>query len=263
MSQQDRALQIVPHVRRAAAHFAPERRGVALTAGLPSPTVTRLTQAMRVIKHEHAALTVEEQGKRLMIDIGGFTVLPEQIAHVVAIVVTHEHPDHWTPEHLLRIQEVSPGARIFAPQGVANAIAQNPAADGIEVTVVSPGEELYVAPFALRFFGGKHAVIHESMPVVDNVGVLVNETLYHPGDSYAVPEGVDVPLLAAPIGAPWLKIGEAMDFVLAVAPKTAFPIHEMTLSHLGQQMGHGRLAWATEQGSGTFVVLEPGEHLDT
>ena len=207
-------------------------------------------------------MTVTEQGARLMIDIGGFTIEPEQLSNVVAVVVTHEHPDHWTPEHLIRIQQVSPGARIFAPQGVANAVAANPAADGIEVTVVSAGEEVYVEPFTLRFFGGQHAVIHESLPVVDNVGVLVNETLYHPGDSFAVPKGVDVPLLAAPIGAPWLKIGEAMDFVMAVAPKRAFPIHEMTLSRIGQQMGRARLSGATEHGGGTFTALEPGEHLE-
>ncbi len=217
---------------------------------------------MRVTKHEHAALTLEAQGSRLMIDIGGYTMPPERLTQVVAVVVTHEHADHWTPEHLSRILAASPAARIFAPQGVADAIASNPAAEGIEVTVVAPGEELFVAPFTLRFFGGRHAVIHESMPVVDNVGVLVNETLYHPGDSYAVPDGVDVPVLAAPVGAPWLKIGEAMDFVLAVAPKLAFPIHEMTLSRIGQQMGHGRLAWAAEQGGGSLVVLEPGEHLE-
>ena len=217
---------------------------------------------MRVTKHEHAALTIETEGSRLMIDIGGYTLLPEQLTQVVAIVVTHEHADHWTPEHLTRILAMSPDARIFAPQGVADAIAGTPAAEGIEVTVVAPGEEIIIEPFTLRFFGGKHAVIHESMPVVDNVGVLVNETLYHPGDSYAVPEGVEVPVLAAPIGAPWLKIGEAMDFVRAVAPRQAFPIHEMTLSRIGQQMGHGRLAWAAEQGGGSFVVLEPGEHLE-
>ena len=214
---------------------------------------TRLTQGMRVTKHEHAAMTVTEQGARLMIDIGGFTTEPEHLSNVVAVVVTHEHPDHWTPEHLQRILQVSPGARIFAPQGVANAVAANPAADGIEVTVVAPGEEVFVEPFTLRFFGGRHAVIHESLPVVDNVCVLVNDTLYHPGDSFSVPEGVEVPLLAAPVGAPWLKIGEAMDFVVAVAPKAAFPMHEMTLSRIG---------WATEQGGGTFTVLEPGEHID-
>ena len=114
-------------------------------------------------------------------------------------------------------------------------------------------------PFTLRLFGGRHAVIHESIPVVDNVGVLVNDAFYYPGDSYALPDGAAVDLLAAPVGAPWLKIGEAMDFVLAVAPRRAFGTHDMTLSVIGREMGRARLAWAVEQGGGEFLTLDPGD----
>ena len=77
--------------------------------------------------------------------------------------------------------------------------------------------------------------------------MLIDAALYYPGDSYAVPEGVDVRVLAAPVGAPWLKIGEAMDFVLAVAPREAFGTHDSTLSSAGLGMHRDRLAWAAEQ----------------
>ena len=136
------------------------------------------------------------------------------------------------------------------------------AATGFDITVVSPGDSMTVGPFELEFFGGRHAVIHESLPVVDNVGVLVNDRLYYPGDSYAVPGDVDVQLLAAPVGAPWLKIGEAMDFVLAVAPRRAFGTHDMTLSAIGLGMHRQRLDWAVQQGGGSFVALDPGDHAD-
>ena len=89
---------------------------------------------------------------------------------------------------------------------------------GIGVEEVAPGDEVEVGPFRLRFFGGRHAQIHSSIPVIDNVGVLVNESLYYGGDSFAVPEGVAVDVLAAPAGAPWMKIAEAMDYVMEVAP---------------------------------------------
>jgi probable F420-dependent oxidoreductase len=90
-----------------------------------------------------------------------------------------------------------------------------------------------VGDFTLRFFGGTHAVIHSSIPTIENVGVLVNEELYYPGDSYAVPEGIEVDTLAAPLGAPWLKIGEAMDYVLAV--KDCFTAFRTgTLDHHGE-----------------------------
>jgi len=113
--------------------------------------------------------------------------------------------------------------------------------------------------FELDFVGGKHNEIHSSIPIVDNVGVVVDRgALYHPGDSYAVPAGVSIDVLAAPSSAPWLKIGEAMDFVLAVKPRRAFPMHELINSAAGQAMAKGRIAWAAEQNGGALLDLEAG-----
>ncbi|MCK2021943.1 MBL fold metallo-hydrolase [Microbacterium sp. kSW2-24] len=211
---------------------------------------------MRVTKFEHASLRIDQNGETLLIDPGSFTTPLDDLGDVVAVVLTHEHPDHWTPEHLDRILRMAPGVPIFGPAGVARA------AEGYEITVVSPGETRTVGGFTLRFFGGTHEIIHSSIPVIENVGVLVNDELYYPGDSYAVPEGVEVGTLAAPLGAPWLKIGEAIDYVLAVKPRRAFGTHDMTLSVAGKTMHRQRLEWATQQGGGEFFVLEPGESLD-
>jgi len=211
---------------------------------------------MRVTKFEHATLTIVDLGRTLIIDPGLFTAPLGELEDVVGIVLTHEHADHWTADHLDRILGMFPGTPIFAPEGVAAAAA------AYDITVVRPGDVVEVEPFRLEFFGGRHAVIHESIPVVDNVGVLVNGDFYYPGDSYVVPEGRAVKLLAAPVGAPWLKIGEAMDFVLAVAPRRVFATHDMTLSVAGRDMGRARLGWAAEQGGGELVVLEPGEGTD-
>lgn len=211
---------------------------------------------MRVTKHHHAALSVRESGKTVVIDPGSFTDPLVDLGEVVAVVITHEHPDHWTPDHLDRLLRAFPRIPIFGPEGVAKAAA------GYEITVVQPGETITAEPFRLRFFGGAHAVIHETIPVVDNVGVLVNDALYYPGDSFTVPADVDVRLLAAPIGAPWLKVGDAMDFVLAVAPRQAFGTHDMTLSVIGRTMHRARLRWATERNGGEFLELDPGESTD-
>lgn len=209
---------------------------------------------MRITKYEHATLQLGIDHESLVIDPGMFLSHPD-IADVGAIVVTHEHSDHWTAEQLRRILEKNPRAKIFGPRGVADAAAD------FDVEVVAAGDVVEAGPFKLEFFGGKHAVIHESIPVIDNVGVLVNDEFYYGGDSYTVPE-VEVGTLAAPIGAPWLKIGEAMDYVLAVKPQRAFYVHDMTLSVAGKRMAADRLAWATEQGGGWFTELEPGETLD-
>ncbi len=207
---------------------------------------------MRITKHEHACLRVEKDGQTVLIDPGSFTPALDDLDGVVAVVLTHEHPDHWTPEHLERIRATSPDVVIYGPEGVARAVSAG-------ITTVAPGDTVQAGRFELSFFGGTHNVIHSSIPTIDNVGVLVDGRLYYPGDSYAVPGGIDVEMLAAPIGAPWLKIGEAMDFVLAVSPRQAFGTHDMTLSAIGLQMHRARLEWATAQGGGTFTALEAGE----
>tara|TARA_R110000868_G_scaffold280573_2_gene540897 strand:+ start:34627 stop:35259 length:633 start_codon:yes stop_codon:yes gene_type:complete len=208
---------------------------------------------VKVTKYEHATLLIERADDLLVIDPGSF-LTPPDFHGTVAVVITHEHADHWTPEQLRRVLEDSPEARIFGPQGVVDAASE------FEVEVVTAGQTVEIGAFTLQFFGGRHNVIHASIPVVDNLGVLVNDELFHPGDSYTVPD-VPVETLAAPVGAPWLKIGEAMDYVLAVGAGRVFPIHEMTLSVAGFGLHSPRLERATTERGGEYFVLAPGESI--
>ncbi|MCW4384931.1 MBL fold metallo-hydrolase [Salinibacterium sp. SYSU T00001] len=210
---------------------------------------------MRIIKREHACLIVEDNGEQLVIDPGSFTAPLEGIDSLAGVVLTHEHPDHWTKEHLESLRSINPNAPIFGPAGVAAAIK------GFDITVVADGDEVTPGSFSLSFHGKEHIVIHRSIPVIDNVGVFINDTLYYGGDSYTVPPK-PVTVLAAPAGGPWLKIGEAMDFVAEVAPKHAFPTHQAPLSPIGQNMANQRLQAMTEQGGGTYHALEPGDTLE-
>jgi L-ascorbate metabolism protein UlaG (beta-lactamase superfamily) len=211
---------------------------------------------MRITKLEHAALILEEAGRRLVIDPGGLTNPILGLKDVDAIVITHEHADHWTADQLQRITEGNRGIPIYGPSGVARA------AEGVDITVVAPGETVEVAAWTLRFFGGNHAIIHASIPIVENVGVLVNGRVYYPGDSFYVPLGVEVDTLAAPAGAPWLKVGEAIDFVTQVGPKRAFGTHDGVLSAAGIGLVHDRLKAATAAKGGEYFPLKPGETID-
>lgn len=210
---------------------------------------------MRVTKYEHACLVLEDAGDTLVIDPGVFTRELEDVAGVVGIVITHEHADHWTPEHLRHLIAANPGAKIFGPAGVASA------ASGFDIVSVAPGDAHSVGAFALAFFGGVHAEIHRSIPLIDNVGVLVNEQLFYPGDSFTVPE-VAVDVLAVPAGAPWLKIGEVIDYVDAVKPKRSFAVHEMVLSDAGKGMAADRISATTESHGGRYIPLEPGDSVE-
>jgi len=211
---------------------------------------------MKVTKLEHSCLLLEKAGEVLVVDPGSFTAPVTDTRGIVAVLITHEHPDHWTPEQLNRIRKSNPDARILGPAGVGAAAAD------FDVEVVAAGDEVRVGGFSLRFFGGRHAEIHRSIPIVDNVAVLVDEELYYAGDSFQIPEGVTVPTLAVPAGAPWLKIAEVIDYVDAIAPRRSFPVHEMVLSVAGKQMSNGRIEAATQAHGGEFFALEPGDSLD-
>ena len=211
---------------------------------------------MKLAKLEHAALVLEDDGSRLFIDPGSFTTPITEATRTVAIVITHEHADHWTPEQLKRILDQSPEAVILGPEGVAKA------ASDFAVRVVRPGETVEIAPFTLRFFGGKHAQIHSSIPIVDNVGVIVDDVLVYPGDSFEAPDLPEIEVLAVPSSAPWLKASEFIDYVLRLKPKRSFSTHEMVNSVIGKQMSDARIKWATEQGGGRFLDLQPGDTYD-
>ncbi|WIB25267.1 MBL fold metallo-hydrolase [Curtobacterium sp. MCSS17_015] len=208
---------------------------------------------MLVTKLEHACLVVEEDGARLVIDPGAFT-RPVEATGAVAVVVTHEHPDHGTAEQVAGLLERNPGIPVFGPAGVAAALAQV-----VDVDVVTDGEARSVGPFRLTFHGTRHQLIHSSVPVVDNTGVFVNGVLFHPGDAYIDP-GVPVEVFATPVGAPWLRVGDLMDHLASVAPRRAFPIHEATLSDIGFAGHTDRIRQVVEP-AGEVVVLAPGESL--
>jgi L-ascorbate metabolism protein UlaG (beta-lactamase superfamily) len=215
----------------------------------------RTVGLMRLTKLEHACLVVEKDGRKLVIDPGSFTTPLVDLHDVDAIVVTHEHPDHWTPDQLAHLRETNPDAVLYGPQGVADA------ADGFEVHVVTDGDSVQAGPFTLSFHGTRHAVIHESIPVIDNVGVMVDGSLFYPGDQFTVPD-VPVETLATPVGAPWLKVSEVIDYVAAVKPALAFPTHEQTLSVPGLAMHFDRMKASARSVGGDAVQLAAHESIE-
>ena len=101
---------------------------------------------------------------------------------------------------------------------------------------VVPGDSFTAAGFPVRVFGGLHAEIHPELPRVPNLAFFVeNGGVYHPGDSFDVPTGVEVQTLFVPVSGPWLKISEAVEFVRAVGPGQAYSLHDGLMN----EVGHG------------------------
>lgn len=210
---------------------------------------------MKVTKYAHACLVLELDGQKLVIDPGGYTPHFGNVHNVVGIVITHVHADHFDPAHIARILADNPDVHVWTTAEVAQQLGNPP------VTIVQGGADAQAGPFAMRFFGDEHASIHDRFPQWQNVGVLVNDALYYPGDSFTVPAGESVQALALPVSAPWLKIGEAIDFVEAVHPAQCFPTHNALLSDIGQASVDDWMQPVCEKAGIRYQLLQPGQSI--
>jgi L-ascorbate metabolism protein UlaG (beta-lactamase superfamily) len=209
---------------------------------------------MELTKYEHACFTVEKDGKFIIVDPGAFTTDLTVPENVVAIVITHNHGDHSDEELLSEIIAKNSTAVIIGPREVTSGLA------GYETRTVQGGDSFVVEGFELDFYGDKHAVIHPEIPVIENVGVLIEERVYYPGDSFTMPEK-SVDTLALPVAAPWLKDVESIEFMKAVGARFTFPTHDAILSMAGKHVVDG-LVGRFAEAAGTEYRRIDGETIE-
>lgn len=180
---------------------------------------------MRISKFGHACLLVEEGGARILIDPGVFSKGFEDLVELDAILITHQHRDHMAPDNIKALLETNEGAKVYADAGSAELLQKA----GVDTQTVKAGDALDVEGVTVTVVGEEHAVIHPDIPGIPNVGYLIAEAFFYPGDSFTEP-GRSVDVLAVPLGAPWMKASEMVDYVRAVKPRVAIPVHDAVLA---------------------------------
>jgi L-ascorbate metabolism protein UlaG (beta-lactamase superfamily) len=213
---------------------------------------------VRLTKFGHSCLLVEEGRARVLLDPGSFSEGFEALEGLTAVCVTHQHTDHLDRDRLRALLDRNPGVRVLADEGSAPALGEA----GAAVEVVHDGDELDLGGLGVRVAGREHAVVHPDIPTVPNVGYLLGGRLFHPGDALTEP-GQPVEVLAAPAGAPWLKLAEAVDYLRRVGPKVAVPVHERVLSAAGIGIHYRQLEQLGGRGGATALrVLDDGRPLE-
>ena len=212
---------------------------------------------MRITKFGHACVRIAGPGGDVVLDPGVFTA-PDAVDGVAAVLVTHDHVDHFDLERLRRS-----GAAIWASSAVAAALAEADPAIGSQVTTVAAGDTFTVAGLQISVHGAEHAAVHRDLPIAVNTGFLISDgttRVFHPGDAFTEP-GVPVDVAMTPISGPWLKFSEAIDFARALGAPRALAIHDHMLSEAGLNLAD-RVMGGLLGGAGIeFVLLENGADL--
>jgi L-ascorbate metabolism protein UlaG (beta-lactamase superfamily) len=214
-------------------------------------------RAMELTKQGHSCVVLSEEGRKLVIDPGGFTD-PSALEGATAVLITHEHPDHFEPQRLRAALDADPALEVWTNKSVA---AQLEGLGG-RVHVVGAGDAVTVTGFDVRVHGELHAEVHPEIPRIANIGFLVDGgasgPVFHPGDALTVPDE-PVATLLLPMHAPWSRTAELIDYLRAVHADQAFAVHDGLLNETGLGFVSGLLG---ERGPGTptpFSRLAPGD----
>jgi L-ascorbate metabolism protein UlaG (beta-lactamase superfamily) len=211
---------------------------------------------MELTKYGHACVVLSDGDQRIVVDPGAFSDA-SALDGASAVLITHEHPDHFEPQRLRAALDADPALEVWTNKSVAAQL------DGLggRVHVVGDGDAVTVAGQEVTVHGELHAEVHPEIPRILNVGFLVGGQVFHPGDALTVPDE-PVATLLLPVHAPWSKTAELIDYVRAVHADQAFAVHDGALNDIGLGMVGGLLG---ERGPGTptpYSRLAPGDSVE-
>lgn len=216
---------------------------------------------MKIRHLVHSCLLVEMAGRRLLVDPGSFSTEAvralgaDVLAGIDAVLITHQHPDHVAPELLGEVLAAAPEAVVIAEPETAGMLlgAGGDSSADDDGPAVSPDRLLELAagsshefpaaeghaPLRVTAVGGRHAIIHPDIPRVGNTGLVISAgdgpRLGITGDSLEpVQEFHGIDALAFAVVAPWSKMAETIEFLRAVRPRLALPVHDGVASEQGR-----------------------------
>lgn len=214
-------------------------------------------------KYVHSCVVLEENGKRLLFDPGAFVFIeekfkPEDLGPVDVVVITHSHPDHFFPDALKALQAMHPFTLLASADIIKTAQEA-----GLECAMeyAMPGEVMNIEGFTIQAFD----VPHERIPIEcpHNMGYKINDTVYHPGDSYLVSSSLgSVKVLLLPNGGPWATTRQTVEFAEKIRPAITVPIHDaMHKDFWLERLNGSMVGWMQERGM-ECKVLQPGESFE-
>jgi L-ascorbate metabolism protein UlaG (beta-lactamase superfamily) len=210
---------------------------------------------MRLTKLGHACVRLRKDDRTLVIDPGGLTPESDAITGTEAVLITHEHFDHLEADRLRKALADNPNLTVYTCAAVREILADQ----GDRVRTVGEGDSLNIAGFDVSVAGSRHEVVHPDVPPVENVGFLIDNEVFHPGDAFTV---LNVPTLLVPGQAPWMKNVEMVQYLREVAPRRAYAIHDGLLNDFGLGILESQLTREGERGQGDFRRLRPGDSVD-
>src|SRR5262245_49761405 len=132
---------------------------------------------MNITKFGHCCMLLDIQGVKIVTDPGNFTTAQDELEGIDAILITHEHADHFHIESVKNMLAKNPSATVITNAAVGALLEK----EGIASTRVGDGEKTDFRGVSIEGFGKEHAVVYEDVGNVENTAYLVANKFYFPG----------------------------------------------------------------------------------
>lgn len=205
---------------------------------------------MKITKFVHSCLLVEMPApvnRTVLFDPGVMSeaaLSVDDLEYLDDIVITHGHPDHYSPKLLAALIEKFPQVRITTTNEVADKLSEQ----GISATTE--------ASDGIVFFDSPHENVTPLFPQPEEIGVHYLDMLTHPGDSHSFSETKDI--LALPVTAPWGGNIAAVNLAIKLKPKYVLPIHDWHWSDAARDSSYRQMSEAFRKEGIEFISLSTG-----
>ena len=177
---------------------------------------------MKITKYAQSCIVIELKDKRILIDPGNYVfekMKPEDFKHINILLITHRHADHCFIDALKIISKNS-NPTILTNKETNGLLKEN----GINSEILEVDETKQIDGISIKAIKGKHGIPPDKI-IPEDIGFLINDKIYHPGDTVNFDDKPYAEIVFVPIAGPELSIETAVQFVEDIKCKIAIPIH--------------------------------------